>query len=253
VEYVSQSPIGKSSRSNPISYVKGYDAIRNLLADQKLSQLRGYKPGHFSFNVEGGRCETCQGEGEVTISMQFLADIRLTCEDCKGQRFKTEVLEVQYNGKNIYEILDLSIEEALEFFKQNNEILAKIKPLFDVGLGYVKLGQSSSSLSGGEAQRVKLASYLGSKSNQKILFIFDEPTTGLHFHDVQRLLSAFDQLIQIGHSVLIVEHNLDVIRNADWVIDLGPDAGINGGQLVYAGVPSGLKTAENSQTGRFLE
>ena len=253
VEYVSQSPIGKSSRSNPISYVKGYDAIRNLLADQKLSQLRGYKPGHFSFNVEGGRCETCQGEGEVTISMQFLADIRLTCEDCKGQRFKTEVLEVQYNGKNIYEILDLSIEEALDFFKHNNDILAKIKPLFDVGLGYVKLGQSSSSLSGGEAQRVKLASYLGSKSNQKILFIFDEPTTGLHFHDVQRLLNAFDQLIQIGHSVLIVEHNLDVIRNADWVIDLGPDAGINGGQLVYAGIPSGLKTTENSQTGRFLE
>lgn len=253
VEFINQQPIGKSSRSNPITYVKAYDAIRNLMANQGVSKLRGYKPAHFSFNVDGGRCDNCKGEGEIIVEMQFLADVRLECEECGGKRFKPEVLEVQYKGKNIFEILALSVEEALSFFADNREIISKIKPLNDVGLGYVQLGQSSSTLSGGEAQRVKLASFLSKENDSDhLLFIFDEPTTGLHFHDIRKLLDAFNALVEKGHTVLVVEHNLEVIKSADWVIDLGPDAGKNGGQLVFAGRPEELATAEGSLTGYFL-
>lgn len=253
VEMVNQSPIGKSSRSNPVTYVKAYDAIRNLMAAQQLSRIRGYKPGHFSFNVEGGRCETCQGEGEQVIEMQFLADVRLECEDCKGKRFKPELLDVQYKGKNIFEILSLSVEESLEFFAGNKEIVSKIKPLYDVGLGYVQLGQSSSTLSGGEAQRVKLASFLQSGSAKNpLLFIFDEPTTGLHFHDIRTLLGALNALVENGHTVLVVEHNMEVIKSADWVIDLGPDGGKDGGHLVFQGTPEDLVKVKESWTGKFL-
>lgn len=254
VEMISQSPIGKSSRSNPVTYVKAYDAIRNLLSDQQLSRIRGFKPKHFSFNVDGGRCDACKGEGEQVIEMQFLADVRLECEDCKGQRFKQEVLDVQYKGKNVFEILDLSIEEALTFFEDRKEIVKKIKPLFDVGLGYVKLGQSSSTLSGGEAQRVKLASFLTKENpREKILFIFDEPTTGLHFHDIKKLLSALNALVEKGHTVLVVEHNLEVIKSADWVIDLGPGGGKFGGNLVFQGKPEDLVKVKDSFTGQFLK
>ncbi|MBK8564957.1 MAG: excinuclease ABC subunit UvrA [Saprospiraceae bacterium] len=254
VEMVNQSPIGKSSRSNPVTYVKAYDAIRNLMAAQQLSKIRGYKPGHFSFNVEGGRCETCQGEGEQVIEMQFLADVRLECEECKGKRFKAEVLDVQHKGKNIFEILNMDVEEALEFFAGNKEIITKIKPLNDVGLGYVKLGQSSSTLSGGEAQRVKLASFLVSgEAKNPLLFIFDEPTTGLHFHDIRTLLGALNALVENGHSVLVVEHNMEVIKSADWVIDLGPDGGKDGGHLVFQGTPEELVKVKGSWTGRFLK
>ncbi len=253
VEMVNQSPIGKSSRSNPVTYVKAYDAIRNLMAAQQLSRIRGYKPGHFSFNVEGGRCETCQGEGEQVIEMQFLADVRLECEECKGKRFKAEVLDVQHKGKNIFDILNMDVEEALEFFAGNKEIITKIKPLSDVGLGYVKLGQSSSTLSGGEAQRVKLASFLVSgEAKNPLLFIFDEPTTGLHFHDIRTLLGALNALVENGHSVLVVEHNMEVIKSADWVIDLGPDGGKDGGNLVFQGTPEDLVKVKESWTGRFL-
>jgi excinuclease ABC subunit A len=253
VELINQSPIGKSSRSNPVTYVKAYDFIRDLFAKQGLSKIRGYLPRHFSFNVDGGRCDQCKGEGEQVIEMQFLADVHLECEACKGRRFKSEILEVAYKGKNIYDILNMSIEESLAFFDGHKDILARIKPLWDVGLGYVKLGQSSSTLSGGEAQRVKLASFLIRDSNQgHIFFIFDEPTTGLHFHDVQKLLDAIQALVEKGHTVLIVEHNLDVIYAADWVIDLGPEAGKHGGYLVYEGMPEGLAGTEASLTGQFL-
>ncbi len=254
VEMVNQSPIGKSSRSNPVTYVKAYDAIRNLMAAQQLSRIRGYKPGHFSFNVEGGRCETCQGEGEQVIEMQFLADVRLECEECKGKRFKAEVLDVQHKGKNIFEILNMDVEEALQFFAGNKEIINKIKPLNDVGLGYVKLGQSSSTLSGGEAQRVKLASFLVSgEAKNPLLFIFDEPTTGLHFHDIRTLLGALNALVENGHSVLVVEHNMEVIKSADWVVDLGPDGGKDGGHLVFQGTPEELVKVKESWTGKFLK
>ena len=253
IEMVDQNPIGKSSRSNPVTYVKAYDEIRELFSKQPLSKLRGFQPKHFSFNVDGGRCDTCKGEGEQVVEMQFLADVHLTCEVCGGKRFKDEVLEVQYRGKNIHDILELSVDDALEFFKDEKDILQKLKPLSSVGLGYVKLGQSSDTLSGGEAQRVKLASFLGKgKSLGHILFIFDEPTTGLHFHDIRKLLTSFNALIDQGHSVLVVEHNTDVIRSADWVIDLGPDAGDAGGNLVYEGVPSGLKKVKESFTGKYL-
>jgi excinuclease ABC subunit A len=257
VEMVNQSPIGRSSRSNPVTYVKAYDSIRNLMSNQQLSRIRGYKPGHFSFNVEGGRCETCQGEGEQIIEMQFLADVRLECEDCKGKRFKPEILDVKYKGKDIYEILDLSVEDALEFFADQKDIINKIKPLMDVGLGYVKLGQSSSTLSGGEAQRVKLASYLPDSHRERsnkdpLLFIFDEPTTGLHFHDIRKLLDALNALVENGHSVLVVEHNMEVIKSADWIIDLGPDGGKDGGNLVFQGKPEDLVKVEGSWTGRYL-
>jgi len=253
VELVDQNPIGKSSRSNPVTYIKAYDEIRDLFSKQPLSKLRGFQPKHFSFNVDGGRCDTCKGEGEQVVEMQFLADVHLTCEVCGGKRFKEEVLEVHYRNKSIHDVLEMSVDEALEFFKDERDIIHKVKPLSDVGLGYIKLGQSSDTLSGGEAQRVKLASFLGKgKSLGKILFIFDEPTTGLHFHDIKKLLASFRALIDQGHSVLVVEHNTDVIRSADWVIDLGPEAGDAGGYLVYEGVPSGLKKQKLSYTGRYL-
>lgn len=254
VEMINQSPIGKSSRSNPVTYVKAYDAIRDLMSNQQLSRIRGFKPKHFSFNVEGGRCESCQGEGEQVVEMQFLADVRLECEECKGRRFKQEVLDVQYKGKNIFEILDLSIEEALSFFGDHKDITNKIRPLNAVGLGYVKLGQSSSTLSGGEAQRVKLASFLAKeRSDEHILFIFDEPTTGLHFHDISKLLNALNALVEKGHSVLVVEHNMEVIKSADWIVDLGPEGGKDGGHLVFQGKPEDLVKVKGSYTGQFLK
>ena len=253
VEMVNQSPIGKSSRSNPVTYVGAYDAIRNLMVDQQLSKIRGYKPSFFSFNVDGGRCPTCKGEGEQVVEMQFLADVRLECEECHGKRFKREILDVQYNGKNIADILDLNVDEAIDFFAEEATIAKKLQPLQDVGLGYITLGQSSSTLSGGEAQRVKLASFLTrEKSGEHILFIFDEPTTGLHFDDVRVLLSAFNALVENGHSVLIVEHNIDVIRSADYVIDLGPEGGRDGGYLVFQGRPEELKGVEGSYTGKYV-
>ncbi len=254
IELITQSPIGRSSRSNPVTYVKAYDEIRKLMSKQQASLIRGYKPGHFSFNVEGGRCETCKGEGEQVVEMQFLADVRLECEECKGKKFRSEVLEVQYKGKNIFEILDLSIDESLKFFEDNKTIITKLKPLFDVGLGYVKLGQPSSTLSGGEAQRVKLASFLGKQnSKEHILFIFDEPTTGLHFHDIRKLLDALNALVEIGHTVLVVEHNMEVIKSADWIIDLGPEGGKDGGHLVFQGRPEDLVKVKGSYTGKFLK
>jgi excinuclease ABC subunit A len=256
VEFVDQNPIGKSSRSNPISYVKAYDTIRNCFAEQPLSKQRGYKPSHFSFNVEGGRCETCQGEGEIKVEMQFMADIFLKCESCNGKRFKQEILEVEFGGKNIAEILDLTVEEALEFFKDKKAIHDRILPLNDVGLGYVKLGQSSNSLSGGEAQRVKLASFLGKNApDGQIMFIFDEPTTGLHFHDISKLLKAINALVDEGHTVIVIEHNLEVIKCADWIIDLGPEGGEKkGGKLLFAGTPEDMvKKANESYTAEFLK
>lgn len=257
IEFVDQNPIGKSSRSNPISYVKAYDGIRQLYADQPLAKQRGYKPSHFSFNVEGGRCETCEGEGEIKVEMQFMADIFLKCESCQGKRFKLEVLEVEYKGKNISDVLDMTVEEGLEFFKDRKPIYEKILPLFDVGLGYVKLGQSSNSLSGGEAQRVKLASFLGKNSpdaNENILFIFDEPTTGLHFHDISKLLKAINALVDEGHAVIVIEHNLEVIKCADWIIDLGPEGGEkHGGHLLFAGTPEDMVKKGKSYTAEFLK
>lgn len=255
VEFVDQNPIGKSSRSNPISYVKAYDIIRQLYADQQLSKTRGYKPSHFSFNVEGGRCETCQGEGEIKVEMQFMADIFLRCESCQGKRFKQEILEVEYNGKNIADILDLTVEDALTFFKDKKNVYEKIVPLFDVGLGYIKLGQSSNSLSGGEAQRVKLASFLGKNTpDGNILFIFDEPTTGLHFHDISKLLKAINALVDVGHTVIVIEHNLEVIKCADWIIDLGPEGGEKkGGNLLFAGTPEEMVRKGKGFTAEFLK
>ncbi|MBI3482086.1 MAG: excinuclease ABC subunit UvrA, partial [Bacteroidetes bacterium] len=256
VEFVDQNPIGKSSRSNPISYVKAYDVIRQLYSDQPLSQQRGYKPSHFSFNVEGGRCETCEGEGSIKVEMQFMADIFLTCESCHGKRFKQEVLEIKYNDKNIADVLDMTVEEGLAFFKDKKTIYEKILPLNDVGLGYVKLGQSSNSLSGGEAQRVKLASFLGKNSEVKghILFIFDEPTTGLHFHDISKLLKAINALVDLGHTVIVIEHNIEVIKSADWIIDLGPEGGEKkGGNLLFAGTPEEMVKKSKSYTSEFLK
>ena len=253
IEMVDQNPIGKSSRSNPVTYIKAYDAIRDIYSKQALSKIRGFLPKHFSFNVDGGRCDTCKGEGEQLVEMQFLADVHLVCEDCGGKRFKEAVLEVQYKGKSIHDVLEMSVDEAIEFFSEEKNIVLAISPLQEVGLGYVKLGQSSSTLSGGEAQRVKLASFLGKgKASSKMLFIFDEPTTGLHFHDIHKLLKAFNALIDQGHSLIVVEHNTDIIKSADWVIDMGPEAGVNGGNVVYAGVPTGLAKCKASQTGKYL-
>jgi excinuclease ABC subunit A len=253
IEMVDQNPIGKSSRSNPVTYIKAYDAIRDIYSKQALSKIRGFLPKHFSFNVDGGRCDTCKGEGEQLVEMQFLADVHLVCEDCGGKRFKEAVLEVQYKGKSIHDVLEMSVDEAIEFFKDEKNVVLAISPLQEVGLGYVKLGQSSSTLSGGEAQRVKLASFLGKgKASSKMLFIFDEPTTGLHFHDIHKLLKAFNALIDQGHSLIVVEHNTDIIKSADWVIDMGPEAGVNGGTVVYAGVPAGLAKCKASQTGKYL-
>lgn len=254
VELINQSPLGKSSRSNPVTYIKAYDAIRKLFSDHQLSKIRGYKPKHFSFNVEGGRCETCKGEGEITVEMQFLSDVKLTCEECNGKKFKDEILDVKYKEKNIYDILEMTVEDAIDFFQDKKDVLNKIQPLYDVGLGYVQLGQSSSTLSGGEAQRVKLASFLGKRnSSQHIFFIFDEPTTGLHFHDILKLMDAFNALIEQGHTVLVIEHNIDVIKCADWLVDLGPTGGKDGGHLVYEGAPEGILKVKESFTGEFLK
>lgn len=253
IELVDQNPIGKSSRSNPITYIKAYDAIRDLYANLPISKSRGYKPQHFSFNVDGGRCETCQGEGEVTIEMQFMADIHLPCEECKGARFKEDILDCKYHEKNISDVLNMSVDEALDFFKTETSIYNKIKPLQDVGLGYIQLGQSSNTLSGGEAQRVKLASFLGKgKSQEHILFIFDEPTTGLHFNDIKKLMDSFNALIRQGHTIIVIEHNMDVIKCADWVIDLGPEAGTNGGNVVFEGLPEDLVKQTDSSTATYL-
>lgn len=254
VEMVDQQPIGKSSRSNPITYVKAYDYIRDLFTAQPLSKLRGFRPKHFSFNVEGGRCENCKGEGVTVVDMQFLADVSLVCDECKGRRFKNEVLDIRYKEKNIYDVLEMDIREAVEFFTDQPEIINRIQPLLDVGLGYVKLGQSSSSLSGGEAQRVKLASFL-TKDNKvpHTLFIFDEPTTGLHFEDVRKLLLAFNKLIDRGNSIIIVEHNMEVIKSSDYIIDIGPEGGRNGGRILYQGPPEGLKNIPESHTAAFLD
>lgn len=254
IEFVDQNPIGKSSRSNPITYIKAYDPIRDLYASQAISKSRGYKAQHFSFNVDGGRCETCQGEGEVTIEMQFMADIHLPCESCQGNRFKEEILDVKYKQKHISDVLKMSVDEAIDFFAEETSIANKLKPLQDVGLGYVQLGQSSNTLSGGEAQRVKLASFLGKgKSPEPVFFIFDEPTTGLHFHDIQKLLKSFEALIAQGHSILVIEHNMDVIKCADWIIDLGPEAGTEGGKLVFEGTPEELVKVKESYTGQYLK
>ena len=264
IEMIDQNPIGKSSRSNPVTYIKAYDEIRELFSKQPLSKMRGYLPKHFSFNVDGGRCDACKGEGEQVVEMQFLADVHLICDVCGGKRFKQEVLEVKYNDKNIFDVLEMSVDDAIAFFakekssaKKNeitgSEIAKKIQPLSDVGLGYIKLGQSSDTLSGGEAQRVKLASFLGKGKGQgNLLFIFDEPTTGLHFHDIKKLLASFNALIEQGHSIIVIEHNTDVIKSADWVIDLGPEAGDEGGNLVYAGIPEGLKKVKESYTGKYI-
>ena len=253
VEWVDQNPIGKSSRSNPVTYIKAYDEIRDLFAKQPLSKMRAFQPKHFSFNVDGGRCDTCKGEGEQLIEMQFLADVHLRCESCGGKRFKEEVLEVTYKEKSIHDVLEMSVDEAIEFFASESALVKALLPLQDVGLGYIKLGQSANTLSGGEAQRVKLASFLGrSRATQKILFIFDEPTTGLHFHDIGKLLKSFHALIEQGHSIVVIEHNTDVLRAADWIIDLGPEAGERGGQLVFAGTPQELVKNKKSYTARYL-
>jgi len=256
LEFVDQNPIGRSSRSNPVTYIKAYDDIRNLFANQKLSDIRGYKPKHFSFNVDGGRCETCKGEGEVTIEMQFMADVHLECETCNGKRFKKEVLEVKFAEKNIDDILSMTIDEAIEFFGVTGEkkITNKLKPLQDVGLGYVKLGQSSSTLSGGEAQRIKLASFLVKGiTKDKVLFIFDEPTTGLHFHDIQKLLKSFNALIEKGHSVIVIEHNMELVKCADHIIDLGLEGGENGGYLIAEGTPEEVAKNKKSYTSPYLK
>jgi excinuclease ABC subunit A len=258
VEFVDQNPIGKSSRSNPVTYLKVYDEIRKLYSELQASKYSGFKPSHFSFNIEGGRCEECQGEGEITVEMQFMADIHLVCESCKGKRFRDEILEVTFEEKNIYDILDLTVDEAIDFFGNHKSTSAKkiaklLKPLQDVGLGYVKLGQSSSTLSGGESQRIKLASFLAKEKGSPSLFIFDEPTTGLHFHDIRKLLDSFNALVARGHSIIIIEHNLDVIKCADWVIDLGPEGGKDGGRVLFEGKPEDLVNIQESYTGAALK
>ena len=256
IEYVDQNPIGRSSRSNPVTYIKAYDDIRDLYAKEKLSKVRGYQAKHFSFNVDGGRCETCKGEGSINIEMVFMADVSLPCETCGGKRFKKEVLEVAFEGKNIDNILTMTIDDAIAFFAENKQtkIIQKLQPLQDVGLGYVQLGQSSSTLSGGEAQRIKLASFLvKGVTKEKALFVFDEPTTGLHFHDIKKLLASFDALIEKGHSIIVIEHNLDLIKCADWIIDLGPEGGENGGQLLAIGTPEDIAKNKKSITGYYLK
>ena len=256
VEFIDQNPIGRSSRSNPVTYIKAYDDIRSLFANESLSKARNYKPKHFSFNVEGGRCEKCKGEGEVTIEMQFMADVHLECDECHGKRFKKEVLEIKFQNKTIDDILNLTISDAIAFFDDHHKtkIVQKLKPLLDVGLGYVQLGQSSSTLSGGEAQRIKLASFLvKGTTKDKTLFIFDEPTTGLHFHDIKKLLNSLQALIQKGHSIVLIEHNIDLIKCADYLIDLGPEGGKNGGNLLFHGTPEAMIKNKDSVTARFLK
>jgi len=258
VEMVDQNPIGKSSRSNPVTYLKAFDEIRNLYAVQQASKINGFKASHFSFNTDGGRCDECQGDGNITVEMQFMADVHLVCESCKGKRYKDEVLEVEYNGKSIYDVLEMTINEAIEFFGQTQgnmekKIIHKLKPLADVGLGYIKLGQASSTLSGGESQRVKLAFFLSKEKAAPSLFIFDEPTTGLHFHDISKLLQSLNELIKRGHTVVIIEHNPEVIKSADWIIDLGPEGGDKGGYVLFEGTPEDLKKCEASFTAGFVK
>jgi excinuclease ABC subunit A len=258
IEFVDQNPIGRSSRSNPVTYIKAYDEIRKLFADQQLSKQMNYTASHFSFNTEGGRCEECQGEGTVTVEMQFMADLVLECEHCHGKRFKQDILEVHYKDVNIFDVLEMTVNQAIEFFgaqtgNTEKKIVKRLKPLQDVGVGYVKLGQSSSTLSGGESQRVKLASFLANEKPEPTIFVFDEPTTGLHFHDIKTLLKAFDALIAKGHTVIIIEHNIEVIKCADHIIDIGPDGGDKGGTLVFEGTPEQIITCENSYTGKFLK
>ncbi len=256
IEYVDQNPIGRSSRSNPVTYIKAYDDIRDLFSKEKLSKIRGYLPKHFSFNVDGGRCESCKGEGSINVEMVFMADVQLPCETCNGKRFKKEVLEVTFASKNIHDILTMTIDDAVAFFEVNKQhkITQKLKPLQDVGLGYVQLGQSSSTLSGGEAQRIKLASFLvKGATKDKALFVFDEPTTGLHFHDIKKLLASFEALIEKGHSILVIEHNLDLIKCADWIIDLGPEGGENGGKILAVGTPEQIVKIKASVTGKYLK
>eukprot|EP01029_Cantina_marsupialis_P024795 TRINITY_DN644_c0_g4_i1.p1 TRINITY_DN644_c0_g4~~TRINITY_DN644_c0_g4_i1.p1 ORF type:complete len:928 (+),score=60.68 TRINITY_DN644_c0_g4_i1:215-2998(+) len=258
IEFVDQNPIGKSSRSNPVTYLKAYDEIRKLYADQKAAKYAGYKASHFSFNIDGGRCEECQGEGIIKVEMQFMADIYLQCESCKGRRFKDDILDIRYKEKNIHDILEMTVNEATEFFAQGKgttekKIVQKLQPLVDVGLGYVKLGQSSSTLSGGESQRVKLASFLAKEKAEPCLFVFDEPTTGLHFHDINRLMDAFNALISRGHTLIIIEHNMEIIKSADWLIDLGPEGGSDGGNIVFEGTPEDASICKQSYTGKFLQ
>ncbi|MDR1681964.1 MAG: ATP-binding cassette domain-containing protein, partial [Candidatus Symbiothrix sp.] len=258
VEFVDQNPIGRSSRSNAVTYIKAYDEIRQLFASQALAKQLRFTPTYFSFNIEGGRCEECKGDGVITVEMQFMADVVLECESCHGKRFRPDVLDVEYRGKNIYDVLEMTVDESIEFFKQNEDnttkkIIKKLQTLHEVGLGYVKLGQSSSTLSGGENQRVKLAFHLSEERAQPTLFIFDEPTTGLHFHDIKTLMHAFDALIARGHTIVIIEHNMDVIKMADHVIDLGPDGGEQGGYLVASGTPEAIAANVQSHTGRFLK
>jgi excinuclease ABC subunit A len=255
VEFVDQNPIGKSTRSNPATYVKAYDAIRDLFAEQPLSKQLGFTAQYFSFNADGGRCDECKGAGVITVEMQFMADLVLQCEACHGKRFKHDILDVRYEGKSIDDVLNMTISEAIQFFGEYNQktIVNRLKPLEDVGLGYIKLGQNSSTLSGGENQRVKLAYFIGQERQEPSLFIFDEPTTGLHFHDIQRLLHAFDALISRGHTILIIEHNMEIIKCADHVIDLGPDGGDKGGNLVACGTPEEVADCKDSITGKFLK
>jgi excinuclease ABC subunit A len=258
IELIDQNPIGKSSRSNPVTYVKAFDEIRDLYARLPISKARGYKPGFFSFNVDGGRCEMCEGEGIITVGMQFMADVHLPCESCEGRRYKAETLEVKYHEKNIADLLEMDISEALAFFKERkgtleDKIVSKIQPLEDVGLGYIKMGQSSSTLSGGEAQRIKLASFLTKSAGaQGNVFIFDEPTTGLHYYDIEKLLIALQRLIDAGNSIIVIEHNGDVIKCADWVIDIGPEGGDKGGKIVFTGTPEELILEKDNYTGKFL-
>ncbi len=258
IVFVDQNPIGRSTRSNPATYLKAYDEIRALMASQQAAKQMGYTPAHFSFNTEGGRCEACKGEGKITIEMQFLADVTIECEECGGKRFQKDVLQIEYKGKNIYDILEMTVDEAIDFFgndvdKTAQRVAQRLQPLQDVGLGYIKLGQSSSTLSGGENQRVKLAYFLSLGTAQPTLFIFDEPTTGLHFHDIKLLLVSFDRLIKLGHTLVIIEHNLDVVKCADHIIDLGPDGGNAGGYIVAEGTPEEIAANTKSITGHFLK
>ena len=253
VVLVDQSPIGRTPRSNPVTYIKAFDHIRDVFASTREAQARGYNSGSFSFNIPGGRCEVCQGDGTVTVEMQFLADVELICEECKGTRYKSGVLEILYKGRNVYQVLQMTVREALLFFTNVPKITKKLKVLDEVGLGYLRLGQSATTLSGGEAQRVKLASYLSRETSEKTLFIFDEPTTGLHFDDINKLLVAFKRLIEAGGTVLIIEHNLDVIKSADWIIDLGPEGGNAGGYVVAIGTPEQIAANKASITGQFLK
>jgi excinuclease ABC subunit A len=252
VEMVDQSPIGRTPRSNPVTYLKAFDSIRELFASTAAARIRGLEPGAFSFNVPGGRCDACEGDGVIQVEMQFMADLFLECESCKGTRYKKEILDIRFNGKNIVDVLNMSVTNALKFFERTPRIANKLKILDDVGLGYMKLGQSATTLSGGEAQRLKLALHLSQKNNEHTLFIFDEPTTGLHFHDIQKLLNCFDALIEAGNSVVIIEHNLEVIKSADWVIDLGPEGGERGGEIVVQGTPELVAAHKKSYTGAYL-